>query len=76
MKNLLLLSLLFLAGCSFSVKSDVFWPEARTSKGGAFGDSRESRKNELKYSLQAQKRVDRIQAERRSKNYHGKGAGK
>jgi len=76
MKNLLLLSLLFLAGCSVSVKSDVFWPEGRGRHGGAIGDPREARTHELPLANQKTKKQNDKQAERRAKNYHGKGAGR
>ena len=47
MKNLLLIALLFVGGCSWSVNTDVsgeaFWPDIRTKDGGGFGDPDKSR---------------------------------
>lgn len=47
MKKLMLLSLLFIGGCSLSlsggVTADAFYPKMQTAKGGSFGDPAESR---------------------------------
>jgi hypothetical protein len=76
MKKLIALSLVLvsvISGCSVEIGGRLFYPEARTKHGGSFGDPRETRKNELKYS---QFRVSPVQQERKSKDYYKKGDGR